>query len=110
VRPADLLLQKGMASWLAPYAGYLLEVLEYNGRSYTITSVFRSREKQQQLYDRYVAGLSQYPAAPPGHSDHEVGRAMDITSDSTTLEQAGRLWQSWGGKWGGSVDPIHFAA
>lgn len=110
MRPAEKLLQGGVQPWLAPYLGYLLEVLEYNGRSYTITSMFRSREKQQQLYDRYVAGLSKYPAAPPGHSYHEAGRAMDITSDPITLEQAGALWRSWGGGWGGAVDPIHFQA
>jgi len=99
-----------MQPWLAPYLGYLLEVLTYNGRRYTITSVRRSREKQQQLWDRFQAGLSKYPAAPPGTSKHELGRALDITSDATTLRQAGAFWESMGGRWGGDVDPIHFQA
>lgn len=110
MRPGDLLEQKGMQPWLAPYAGWLLEVLERNGRAYTITSVYRSRQKQQQLYDRWLAGLSPYPAAPPGRSMHELGRAMDITSDEDTLRQAGELWQRMGGTWGSSRDPIHFHA
>lgn len=99
-----------MQPWLAPYLGYLLEVLEFNGRPYTITSMFRSRERQAQLYDRYRAGLSQYPAAPPGSSYHEVGRAMDVSAEVATLEQLGAVWQSMGGTWGGARDPIHFQA
>lgn len=110
MKPVDLLLQKGMEPWLAPYAGWLLEVLEANGRAYTVTSVRRSWAKQQQLYDRWIAGLSRYPAVPPGRSMHQLGRAMDFTSDETTLRQAGALWQSIGGKWGGEKDPIHFHA
>ncbi|GAI95660.1 unnamed protein product [marine sediment metagenome] len=111
MRPAELLLQKGLQAWLAPYAGYLLEVLSYNGRRYTITSVYRSPEKQQQCWDRFKAGLSKYPAAPPGHSKHEQGRAFDFTADEDTLRLAGAFWESMGGRWGGRFkDPIHFEA
>lgn len=42
-----------------------------------VTSGVRSREEQAILYARYKAGTGSL-AAPPGHSDHEVGNALDI--------------------------------
>jgi len=109
MKPAELLEQKGMVPWLAPYAGWLLEVLEYNGIPYRVTSVFRSREKQQQLWDRFVAGIHAYPVARPGTSRHEVGRAMDISVDPFILAQLGAIWQRMGGFWS-PKDEIHFSA
>jgi hypothetical protein len=44
----------------------------------TMTSGFRSREKQQELYDRYGPGR----AAAPGNSQHERGTAADYTFSS----------------------------
>jgi LAS superfamily LD-carboxypeptidase LdcB len=40
-------------------------------------SGFRSNEKQQELYDAWKAG-SGNPAAKPGYSNHQSGRAVDI--------------------------------
>lgn len=96
-----------MDARLAPYAGWLLEVLEYNGIPYTITSVFRSRAKQQQLYDRWIAGINKYPVAKPGTSKHEVGLAMDVTMPGWVYPQLGALWQRMGGFWT-AADEIHF--
>lgn len=42
-----------------------------------VTSGVRSTSEQAVLYARYQAGTGSL-AAPPGHSDHEAGRALDI--------------------------------
>jgi len=43
----------------------------------TVTSARRSRREQEQLYRRYLKGQSRWPAARPGESLHETGRAWD---------------------------------
>jgi LAS superfamily LD-carboxypeptidase LdcB len=40
-------------------------------------SGFRSNEKQAQLYEDWKAGVGN-PAAKPGYSNHQSGRALDI--------------------------------
>lgn len=47
-------------------------------------SAFRSQESQQQVFDRYVAQEGEAQArtfsAAPGHSEHQTGLAVDVTS------------------------------
>ena len=45
-----------------------------------IRSGFRSHEKQTELYQRYRRGWG-HPAARPGYSNHQNGRAVDIDID-----------------------------
>lgn len=98
-----------MVPWLAPYAGWLLEVLDANGIAYTITSVYRSPQKQAALYERWLKGQNKYPVAPPGTSRHELGRAMDVVMPDWAYEPVGQLWKRLGGQWSPS-DEIHFSA
>ena len=104
----------GMVPELEPYADYLYTLAMQAGYRPTVTSVVRSRQKQAVLYQRYLRGQSSLPAAPPGSSYHEVGRAFDmvVAAGKHSAQQAavGRLWQSWGGTWGGARDPVHFQA
>jgi hypothetical protein len=77
----------------------------------TITSTVRSGRDQDFLWRRYKAGNSGgLPAAPPGHSAHEYGWAFDAIVSPVEYQVAvGRAWErDWGGKWGGSKDPVHF--
>jgi hypothetical protein len=77
----------------------------------TVTSTVRSARDQDFLWRRAKAGLSGgLPAAPPGHSAHEYGWAFDaIVSPVEYQEPVGKAWERlWGGKWGGSRDPVHF--
>jgi len=106
-RTSLLLLQP----FLQPYAKWLISVAPYAGaRSTRVTSVWRSRAEQQQLYDNYLAGRSQFPAAPPGSSKHEQGLAWDmVTEPFSALSTLGGWWIQIGGEWHPS-DPIHFAA
>lgn len=72
-----------------------------------ITSGYRSPKKQAWLYQRYLAGLQQYPVAPPGTSDHETGLAIDVVSTNT--EKLVALLRSAGLSWAGPDDPVHFS-
>ena len=72
-----------------------------------ITSTYRSPADQARLYRAYLEGRSVYPAAAPGRSTHERGRAMDMVAED--LGWLGEVWEHWGGRWGGRFrDPIHF--
>lgn len=80
------------------------------GAILTITSTVRSAKEQDFLWRRSRRGDSPLPAAPPGHSAHEYGWAFDaVVSPSELQSNVGRAWETyWGGKWGGSRDPVHF--
>lgn len=100
---------RGLESWLQPYAEWLVSVAPYAGaRSVRITSVRRSRAKQAMLYQRFLSGQAQFPAAPPGRSRHEYGLAWDmVTEPFSALYTLGQWWKQVGGTWGPS-DAIHF--
>lgn len=103
--PSTMLRFKGLEPWIIPAAAELFEIAAYLGLRPRITSVRRSSKQQAVLYDRYRRGLSQLPAAPPGRSLHEVGRAFDMVSDDPAF--LGRLWNEAGGRWF-AADPVHF--
>jgi hypothetical protein len=81
-----------------------------------VTSLVRSREKQQRLYDAWLArGKTGLPAAPPGKSKHEQGLAFDVAipggGSPEEWQRLGRLGKSMGLRWGGDfsrADPVHF--
>ena len=100
----------GLVEDLRPYAEALLEALRQAGFTAQVTSVYRGFAAQKKLFDAYTKGHSRYPAAPPGFSAHNQGWAFDISvNDESVLPDAGALWESWGGTWGGHFsDPIHF--
>jgi len=98
--------------WLYPYADYLVRSAEASGFGpVSINSVYRSRQKQAVLYDRFLRGLSAYPVAPPGYSLHEHRLAFDINvrQGSGSPEQAalGAFWNQMGGLWS-PRDRVHF--
>lgn len=92
--------------WLEPWARWLWSLWP----SAQVTSTRRTRLEQSRLYMAYLAGASRFPAAPPGQSMHEYGRAFDLVAEPEILEQLGTVWQQVGGRWGGAIDPIHFEA
>lgn len=92
---------------LQPFARELLRAAGVAGLQPRVTSTRRTYAEQTRLYNRYLAGQSPYPAAPPGQSAHEYGYAIDIVSlDNAAL---GDYWEQLGGIWGGSIgDDVHF--
>jgi len=95
---------------LQPFARELVSAAGSAGLLPRITSTLRTYSEQQRLYDRYLQGLSPYPAAPPGSSAHEYGWAFDmVVTPLEALADVGRYWQALGGVWGGSIgDEVHF--
>ena len=73
-----------------------------------ITSTLRTHAEQKKLYERYLRGGSEFPAAPPGKSAHEFGYAVDyLVSPYEYQGDVGDLWKQWGGLWHAS-DAVHF--
>lgn len=99
---------------LVPAAKYLYAIGKYYDPLLVVTSSFRSSSKQEKLYRKWLSGESQIPAAPPGRSLHQYGFAFDLArigKDPLTdplLNWLGRVWESWGGRYGGQRDPVHF--
>src|SRR5262249_50741261 len=95
---------------IQPFAQALVDAAGAAGLLPRVTSTRRSHALQKRLYDRFLAGASQYPALPPGRSAHEYGYAFDmVVSPMEALEDVGYTWEQWGGIWGGHArDPIHF--
>jgi len=99
---------------LTPYAKYLYDLGKHYDKRLVTTSARRSSAKQARLYAAYKAGRSRIPAAPPGRSLHEYGLAFDLARlgqdpiGDPLLAWLGAVWESWGGKWGGIRDPVHF--
>lgn len=91
-----------------PYADALVAVAHQAGLAPVVTSARRSRRAQAILYAKFLQGQMPYTVLPPGRSVHEYGLAVDIWCRN--LPALGRLAQSWGLVWGGTSDPVHFAA
>jgi LAS superfamily LD-carboxypeptidase LdcB len=61
----------------------LIDHAEYDGVHIRILSAFRDAEYQSNLYARALRrhGLFQNSVARPGHSEHQLGTACDLTSN-----------------------------
>lgn len=70
---------------LAAAWGAMRDAAAAQGVSLAPTSGFRTMQEQQQLWEEHVSGQRPTPVARPGFSNHQSGRALDITvHDSTT--------------------------
>jgi hypothetical protein len=94
---------------LQPFAKALVDVAGRAGALPRVTSTLRTFSQQVKLYTRFLGGLQAYPVAFPGTSAHEYGEAFDLViTPMEWLSELGQVWESWGGKWGGARDPVHF--
>ncbi|MFL6205142.1 MAG: D-alanyl-D-alanine carboxypeptidase family protein, partial [Acidimicrobiales bacterium] len=82
--------------------GALREAAAANGTPLSILAAFRSHAQQADLFDRRVDELGDSEAgsrvARPGHSEHQLGTTIDVTSEGET-----DVDQAWGatppGQW-----------
>jgi len=72
-----------------------------------VNSSYRSWAKQAALYAAYKAGLSKFPAAPPGRSYHGIGLALDI--GVWYDQEVRKALAKHGWNWFGSGDSVHFS-
>lgn len=90
----------------------LVEEARQAGLRPIVTSTRRTFAQQKVLYEKFLRGESRYPASPPGMGSHETGEAFDLViTPMDYLADLGDLWESWGGRWGGTwnnPDEIHF--
>jgi len=99
---------------LVPAARWLYALGKQYDPLLVVTSSYRSASKQSRLYDRYIRGESQIPAAPPGRSLHNYGLAFDLARigkdpfNDPLLNWLGQVWEYVGGRYGGARDPVHF--
>ena len=125
VNDADLLntLRKGQLLF-----AYLIKKWQEAGYIVDITSAFRDVKKQQEEYDKWVAGGKKGPRPvdpSKGTSNHSRGSAIDVNlfkgSEVLNSQTLKSIWQnsealkisnSLGFRWGGTFienyDPIHF--
>ena len=63
---------------------------EKTGLSFTINSAYRSYSTQESLYNNYAntngVSWAESFSARPGHSEHQTGLALDITSNSSNFD------------------------
>lgn len=62
------------------------------GYALTVNSGYRSIQEQQRLYNDYKSGRSKIVAAPPGHSNHNHGTAVDIGGYGGSTNSAQFRW------------------
>ena len=84
------------------------EYKQLTGKTAIITSGVREREKQERMYNEWVAGGRKgKPVAPPGTSKHETGNAVDINqADADAMARMGIL-QKYGLNRPVANDPVH---
>ena len=108
---ADL---RTLQPWLQPWARWIFDYGKSLDAKLVVTSARRSTWDQIRLFNRYISGETDIPAAPPGTSKHEIGEAFDMAligedpHDSRLLPWLGYWWQYYGGLYGGTRDPVHF--
>lgn len=107
------LVDYGQHKVASPVAQTLAQAEQIVGGPIPLTGGWRSREQQEALH-RQKPGL----AAPPGHSFHETGNAIDVDNNwfsklppetrQALVDHMKAAGFSWGGEWQTKKEPWHF--
>ncbi len=105
VAHGDQDLDMKIASEISDELQQLVTAADLDGEPLMISSAFRSKEEQQELYDDFVTKngivLAQQYVSPPGSSEHHTGMSVDFASvsddcaqdsDACSLSQSGAAW------------------
>lgn len=96
----------GLEQALVPYADGAMEMARAYGIEPQVTSVRRNWAQQERLYADFRAGVSRFPANPPGFSAHQYGVAFDSVVPDHQLA----LWNAIRAHFGWKLyanDPVH---
>lgn len=101
---------RGLLPEVAERLEGLTRALRSQGVPISVTSTFRSRAQQEELYRAWLArGRRGLPAAVPGTSTHEFGYAVDLVPVRPgDLQHVVRQAECFGLKWAGPGDRVHF--
>lgn len=95
--------QLQMQSEAADHLEYLFDAAADEEIVLYAASGFRSYDTQAQIYHQYVSDYGEVEAsrfsALPGHSEHQTGLAMDVTSQSVQYELTRDFFDTVEGKW-----------
>jgi hypothetical protein len=83
------------------------EYQQLTGQPINIVSAKRTTEEQAKLYADFQSGKSRFPAAPPGQSRHESGRAVDVSLETANKLDSMGLLSKYGLSRPVPNDPIH---
>ena len=83
------------------------EYQQLTGQPINIVSAKRTTEEQAKLYADFQSGKSKFPAAPPGQSRHESGRAVDLPLETANKLDSMGLLSKYGLSRPVPNDPIH---
>lgn len=105
--PPDLVLpgtgQPRLTEETAAALEHLLEAAAEAGHELVVRSAYRSYEEQVVTYDYWVRTLGEEEAnrrsARPGHSEHQLGTVVDLTSASVGWELAPEFGATPEGRW-----------
>lgn len=105
VSHGDEELEMKIASEISDELQQLVNAAEADGEPLMVSSAFRSKQEQQELYDKFVTENGEVLAAqyvsPPGSSEHHTGMSVDFASvsddcaedsDTCSLSQSGAAW------------------
>ena len=96
VANAGFPLGAAVRSFVIEDLGAMREAAAANGTPFSIIVGFRSYAEQADLYNRRIEEMGESEArsrvARPGHSEHQLGTAIDITDEGLT-----DVGQEWGG-------------
>jgi LAS superfamily LD-carboxypeptidase LdcB len=85
----------------------MVRAAKEGGVSLVASSSFRSMAKQQELWNNRANNPND--VAEPGTSNHQMGFAFDFSNGSQSWIWMKSNSESYGYKWRGSSDPVHFS-
>lgn len=89
----------------------LFDAAEKAGIALVGVSAYRSYERQESIFQQHVASIGREEAervsAPPGHSEHQTGLAIDVSSPSVNNQLVEEFGDTREGQWLAENAPLY---